>query len=290
MSLIHEMIKYGGFVGDGGGSSSGSSSGGATPDWNAAEGEPGYILNKPFGDEEVYILPETELTFVAVEDMGGACIAMIAPEKVPVEGNVYTITFGGATYECTAIYESGDGMYFLGNFSMLGGEDSGEPFLVMIMVDPSGDALPESIMISIAGETTTNVTIKGVQPKPIAPEYAPSTVSIDLVYLGLDNIATDQPVSVVLDDDTKTRIEKQLGTALRNGIVQLSVNYSIQGKEIFLPDNEGVSTLGGNQLLTMFIYGVSNNCYMRGLLSDNMIAVDYSNGEFRAIARRLTFS
>ena len=45
--MISELMKYRGFFGGSGGGSS------APSDWNASEGEPGHILNKPFGETVV---------------------------------------------------------------------------------------------------------------------------------------------------------------------------------------------------------------------------------------------
>lgn len=54
---VNEQLQSGG--GSGGG-------GGAQPDWNAAEGEPGHILNRPcWKDRSVVLLPPTDITGTA---------------------------------------------------------------------------------------------------------------------------------------------------------------------------------------------------------------------------------
>ena len=70
-----------------------------TPDWNAAEGEPGHVLNRTHWAEvvDVELLPEQEFTFAE----GVA----YTPEMIPLEvGKTYKVFFDGVLYNCTAYY------------------------------------------------------------------------------------------------------------------------------------------------------------------------------------------
>lgn len=264
-----------------------SSGGGSQADWNAAEGEPGHILNKPFGDKEVYILPETELTFA---DMGEGCMAAFEPLEFPIEGNAYSITFGGSTYECVAYYDKPSASYALGNIGALsGGENTGEPFIVMIQLDEYGN-IGMSLMLSLIGETTTNVSIAGIHPVPIAPEYAPNTVSIDLATMGLDSIGTGVMATLELDDDTANFVEKQLAIALKNGIVKVRLFYDgMAEKQIFAPGNVVDGSVGGEDWFPMLVSGNTDYCCMYSFYKANLVFVEYHNGTFKVTARGITF-
>lgn len=191
----------------------GSGGGGATPDWNAAEGEPGHILNRPFGDMEVYILPKTEVTFAPQEELGGMNAAIVEFAVIPVPGGEYTVEFGGAEYTCTYTDASGDGSTcVMGNLAALGaGDDTGEPFAVyvedgLVLIIPTGEV------------TTTEFCIRGVQPVPIAPEYAPESVLLDFVEIGLPSVNTEQAVSAEFSD---LNTWNKLKTAFGKGIVKV---------------------------------------------------------------------
>lgn len=262
--------------------------GGAQADWNAAEGEPGYIQNKPFGDKEVEILPETELTFVTNPDMGGMCLAMITPAEIPIEGSMCTVVFDGVTYNNTVNYIAEEGIYCFGNLSMMGGEDSGEPYIVMFIVD-SANVVQTAMILSLVGEITTTVVIKGILPVSIATEYAPKPVYIDLTALGVGDIVTDQLITVSPSEDDCIYLEKHFATALQNGIIKVRLTFNVTTGDIFMPGDIG-GKIGGNVILPMFIHGEPSPCDMWGMIYDNIIALSYSHGYLRVIARRLTFA
>ena len=126
-----------------------------TPDWKAAEGEAGYIKNKPAGVGYVdnkLLFPETELTLD--EDYG-----YVMPEMVLVAGNTYEITYNGTKYTCKAV--NVDGIVAVGNYLL---EESGEPFSVGY-VDGFGCLMepldePETVTVKIEGEVVTKIDPK----------------------------------------------------------------------------------------------------------------------------------
>lgn len=70
------------------------------------------------------VLPEATLSF---SDAGGGMYT--APtDFVATSGSTYTITWDGTDYTCTPLVMGGQ--YALGNMGLLGGEDTGEPFLM----------------------------------------------------------------------------------------------------------------------------------------------------------------
>ena len=169
---------------------SGGSGGGAQPDWNAQEGEPGYILNKPFGMMPTTIVAETELTFEFVEDMGMS-VAYSECTNPPVAGCDYIIRFGENEYTCTCVDVSGDGKtMMMGNLSVLGGDDTGEPFLISYE--------GKLVVIPVIEVTTVKFAIHGIQPVAIPPEYVPPAHYLDLVEAGFPIVNMEQKVSAPL--------------------------------------------------------------------------------------------
>lgn len=76
---------------------------GGIPDWNAAEGEPGHVLNRTHWAEGglVELLPETTLT---TDDEG---FADIAADFTLIAGDVYTVVYNGTAYQCTCVESDG---------------------------------------------------------------------------------------------------------------------------------------------------------------------------------------
>lgn len=74
--------------------------------------------------ETVEIVPQTTVAF---SDAGSGMYT--APtDFVATSGSTYTVTWDEADYECTPLVMGGQ--YALGNMGILGGEDTGEPFLL----------------------------------------------------------------------------------------------------------------------------------------------------------------
>lgn len=124
---------------------------GGGADWNAAEGEPGHVLNRTHWvepGEMVEIMPET--AFTAGEDSPPMAQYTSAPELVI--GETYTVNFRGTPYTCEAFScDPGVGvrLTMLGNASLFGLEDTGEPFLGMYIpakLFDEGD--PEAIAVT----------------------------------------------------------------------------------------------------------------------------------------------
>ena len=106
-----------------------------TPDWNAAEGEPGYILNRPFYTEYsgVTEMPLTGEWSEVDPDMWQYLIT--APIGLEV-GKTYVVNWNGVDYTVVAKViddPSGAGVPYvgIGNEALIGGTDTGEPFGIM---------------------------------------------------------------------------------------------------------------------------------------------------------------
>lgn len=138
--------------------------------------EPKYLPESlQFGAEEVYILPESELTFEMSEDLG-MNIAFIEFAHDFVVGETYAVNFGGTVYNCTCV-ASEDGSLLLGNLAAFGLEDTGEPFVLGVI-----SGMP--MVIPLVEVQTAVVSVKGNKINTIDPKYAPSLLVIDLISLG----------------------------------------------------------------------------------------------------------
>lgn len=105
---------------------SGGGSGGAQPDWNAAEGEPGHILNRPFCETFETLFNQT----VELPDAGGLGMLQMEADLSRI-GDTATVTLDGVAYECDVAIPV-PGQKTVGNLGLLGeGEDNGLPFCII---------------------------------------------------------------------------------------------------------------------------------------------------------------
>ena len=138
-----------------------------------------------FGEEEVYILPESELTFELNEDLGMP-VAFVEFTADLVNGETYEVNFGGTVYNCTCV-ASEDGSLLLGNLAAFGADDTGEPFLLCVM-----GGMP--MVIPLVEVQTAVVGVKGNTINTLDPKYAPSLPVIDLISLGCPTATIGQVV------------------------------------------------------------------------------------------------
>ena len=119
-----------------------ASSGGGVSSWND-------FTDKPFGTEigEAQLLDDVRVTF---ED-GQAIIQSIGL----VAGKTYTVGWMSGEFNCVAV-QANESMVVIGNFGVFGGDDTGEPFVIMDA--PSEGA---AVMMSLDGSTSAFVRIAG---------------------------------------------------------------------------------------------------------------------------------
>lgn len=177
--FLQNLIDHIKSIGSGGGT------GGAAPDWNAAEGQPGHILNRPFYSEYGMktLLEETTLTASAETDGNGALLE----EFLDLTGiSEVEVTYNGTKYVCPVqetIEETPSGiatMWTFGNIGVLNGdgEDTGEPFGVMC-----GDAVfaeemgVKGLVAPLDGSTEFTISIVGTTEivHPIPEKYIPDS-------------------------------------------------------------------------------------------------------------------
>lgn len=134
-----------------------------------------------FGEMEVSILPETDVTFT---DFGGM-LAYAAPATTSlVVGETYTVKYDGTEYTCECVDNSG--MPFLGDVGGMNGETStGEPFVVGIV-----DGMLMIIPMPIDSATSAKVSISGLGIKKLESKYV-GRPQYDFASLGLPEIPLD---------------------------------------------------------------------------------------------------
>ena len=128
----------------------GGSGGGAQPDWNAAEGEPGHIMNRTH-----YMEKATGIMFPRgyIARIGeGTYVVPSYPVEL-ITGEKYKVTYGTDDFECEALFmpdeETGvGGSWVLGNIGAITGDgDSGQPFIVLISSTVADE--PYSVFMSV---------------------------------------------------------------------------------------------------------------------------------------------
>ena len=93
-------------------------SGGA--DWNAKEGEPGYVKNRPFWREaeKVQTIPDLEMPLIVTTADIGGFIGAQGPFDVANDTKNYVV-FDGVEYECEPYYASESGGLAIGSMDLV---------------------------------------------------------------------------------------------------------------------------------------------------------------------------
>jgi hypothetical protein len=126
----------------------------------------------------VWLIDNETLT---LESMDGMTVADYPTTIGLTTGTEYTVIFDGTEYTCTAVLLQG--VVFLGNQSILGGDDTGEPFMVLYI---ESDGIFQ--IISITGAATATISLGGSVATPIDPEFLPAPATLDLINAGVDPV------------------------------------------------------------------------------------------------------
>ena len=138
----------------------GGSGSGAQSDWNAAEGEPGHILNRTH--EWVECSDDVDMRNLVLTEDGlyyaGEPIKLIAGEE-------YEVRYGNPTvYKCVAVDMSEGDTYacVLGNLGALMGEgDTGEPFVMLVSDGYEFNGAYSAMIIPLTEQIPSYVVLKG---------------------------------------------------------------------------------------------------------------------------------
>lgn len=145
---------------------------GAQPDWNAAEGEPGHILNRPFYGEIAEIMPQT-----TIEGQDGELAIMQSLGLVA--GNTYEVIWNGEPYSSVAVdyyIESMKAGVMIGETDLIAGsEPTGKyPFIIVEFVpEAAADTGVPCAAMALDGSSSAVVSISGEVIHPIDTKYLP---------------------------------------------------------------------------------------------------------------------
>lgn len=174
-------------------------SGGVQSDWNANEGEPGHILNRPFYSKisTVEILPETEIPFNE-EDEG----YLTEISTIPAGSSNVTVGWNGTSYVCK-VYDFSlmlPGMVGFGNWYRAIGDDAaiigaplvdtGEPFVIQA-AEIDGFRLAVATPLEEIQSLTLSLTEKAEVVHPIPEKYIPVGVDTFTVEVTKDSSTGD---------------------------------------------------------------------------------------------------
>lgn len=136
-------------------------------DWNASEGEPGYIANRTHYSE----IADT----VLIDNQTYGDEEAVVLDFALVAGQSYHIVWNGSEYDEVArnAETGGVSVVMLGNSSIVGGENTGEPYAILCM-DGMG-----TLLCDMSGAESATVTLSTEQevvqklPEKYLPETAP---------------------------------------------------------------------------------------------------------------------
>lgn len=123
------------------------------------------------------VLPET----YAELDADAGSFVLFEPFSMEMElGKTYIVTYNGETYTCVSQeVDPGEGVSFVavGNAGIMGGEDTGEPFLLFVlpaeMSNASGGASAMMLVNDGSTEATIQIQYDGVVYHKLDPGYMP---------------------------------------------------------------------------------------------------------------------
>lgn len=146
----------------------------AQSDWNAAEGEPGHVLNRTHWSRTKELLPLTKV----VGENGELTIAPVI-EGVAV-GGTYIVNYNGADYECVCADASviAPGAFALGDIDALTGSPSGAyPFVVgIVSPDTAAQMGVGGMVFDFSGASSAMVSISDEDVYKLDTKFLPDGV------------------------------------------------------------------------------------------------------------------
>jgi len=143
------------------------------PTPNPRAGEPSFesLRDRPFY-ESTEVLFDQRVELVAEDGVENSYTGPF-PELLEAD-KTYSVTYNGNVYKCVPLDALGAGYpTFIGNTSVVGGADTGEPFAIVVVEDPDG-GIGTSI-IPCAGDTSATVKIEKSVIHTIDPKFLPDS-------------------------------------------------------------------------------------------------------------------
>ena len=177
------------------------------PDWNANEGEPGHILNRPFySDYKTETLLETTTLTADASFANFEGVAVLPGPLALQEGMICNVVYNGAAYTCTVKAADFQGLscFAFGNQIVVTGENTGEPFTVCAFSEDStaitgiyGGVFP------VDGSTTFSMSIASITEivTPVPEKYLTKARGQKKYTIDLDSSTTDVSVDTLMKMD-----------------------------------------------------------------------------------------
>lgn len=153
-------------------------------DWNAKEGEPGYVANRTHWIDFVDVALYADATVAVIPDEGMGFLDT-PPTQFPTGGGTFNVVWNGTTYTSKGfemqVFDALNGV-FIGNAGAMGeGEDTGEPFAIIVLKEADAQAAGGmyGIVIPLDGSEapTFSISGKGESVHPIDEKFLSTTNS-----------------------------------------------------------------------------------------------------------------
>lgn len=170
--------------------------------------------------EPVVLLKESDAAAYEHPSFGKAWLIENAP-KLTV-GETYTVTYNGNDYNCvcqSAPYGLSEDVnaVAMGNFSVAGGQDTGEPFAMMI------SAMFNRVdVIDLSGASAVKVKIVGEAVHPIEKKYMPRGFGLSIFYFNDDKYLYRSESGNQNRDENDRVTRDELNEAIHSGGVILA--------------------------------------------------------------------
>lgn len=140
----------------------GGGSGGGVSSWND-------LTDKPFKEKRVEVLPETEVVFATLEELGEIKMAELSYGFTSSPGERFIVKYNEEEYICErSMLTNG-----FGNAVVEGGEDTGEPFFLA-----SEDTY--TVIVSIRGDNIAKIAIYRIDIETLDYVFLPEPPLFDL--------------------------------------------------------------------------------------------------------------
>lgn len=144
--------------------------------------------------EMVEILPETDLVEFTHPTFGKAWTDTTKAPNLIV-GETYTVIYNGVPYDCVCHpgedtgLSIAEGAFAIGNFGVVGGEDTGEPFAMLVY-----PATPRIVILDLSGATAVSIGImsKSEIAHKVPVEFLPEGVP----YSEYANVTVLEPITL----------------------------------------------------------------------------------------------
>lgn len=253
-------------------------------------------IQPEWGNTEGYILPETEVSLYLDDEMVLGAIYSFTNEIIAEEN--YTVIYDNKEYEVTST-EVDDGEIVLGNAgAILGGEDTGEPFIILYMTDSEG-----ALLVPInQTEGVVRISIIGTVIETIPSEYVqtPEAPYIDLIELGMATVTVDGGY-ISMSGSGVNKIFKQVKLGLKYGALQARIKITgaigmpvrgVHAKDVTYTDEEHLITI---QLVAPGITKFDDNISVDSIFGscvylDCVILFEFTESQINIVMMKIAYS